>query len=197
MIDLFATPIYKSKVSTDSFEQLQSFIVDCISKIDPTKVSPYARGNSISLGGINDNLHSEEVFQPLVNEIVPHIQAYWKELTYSQYLVPVIKDMWANINYQGGKTGIHNHGTFPMSGCIYVNKPIEDMGSIFFIDPRELIISQQPYDMKNWGSICQSSVETTTGDIILFPGWLKHGVEENKTLTPRVVVGFNMMFKKL
>ena len=38
---------------------------------------------------------------------------------------------------------------------------------------------------------------STTGTLLLFPGWLKHGIRPNKTDVPRVSLSFDIIFDRL
>ena len=65
-----------------------------------------------------------------------------------------------------------------------------EQGNIVFENPMDLIIGGQPIKMpyKNF----THEVEVVTGDLILFPGYLKHFTKPNLTNRPRVTFVANL-----
>ena len=105
--------------------------------------------------------------------------------------------MWANVNGQFNFNAMHIHADALMSGVIYLKVAREDQGVIQFFDAREG--SPASYwrcflDLRDETEMTQGVVTVTPreGDILLFPGWLKHWVTPNLTDDMRVSVSFNL-----
>ena len=105
--------------------------------------------------------------------------------------------MWANVNGQFNFNAMHIHADALMSGVIYLKVAREDQGVIQFFDAREG--SPAAYwrcfmNLPDETEMTQGVVTVTPreGDILLFPGWLKHWVTPNLTDDVRVSVSFNL-----
>ena len=108
---------------------------------------------------------------------------------------PKIGNMWANINYPGGYNKPHIHPNSLYSGVYYV-KTQENCGKIILYDPRPGIQTNMPARVKGqppkhlWREV---HLDTVEGRIIMFPSWLWHCVEENKSNDIRISISFNFI----
>lgn len=99
-----------------------------------------------------------------------------------------VTQSWCNKHGRGGQTLEHTHsfGTFVVS-C-YLKCP-PNSGNIEFKDPLE-------YHKHSWPVIPELSfykeVPVSTNDVVIFPGWIKHRVQENQTDNERLVLTFNI-----
>jgi len=100
---------------------------------------------------------------------------------------------WLNINKQGDYNEIHSHnpheGNF-LSGVFYVRCPINS-GRIRFYDPRPNIGSS-PEMMYYCDGARYQWIEPKSNMLLLFPSWLEHDVEINKSKKERVSIAFNI-----
>jgi len=107
----------------------------------------------------------------------------------------VLGNMWANINPPGGMNMPHIHPNSLFSGVYYVKSNINS-GRIKIMDPRpgaqHIMPARKPgnpgRDM--WRD---ASLDPVVGRIIMFPSWLWHSVEENKSDDIRISVSFNFI----
>ena len=81
-------------------------------------------------------------------------------------------DCWGNIYRKGDYTKSHDHWPWPWSWVYYAN--VSDSCNGLLFDDAGFIFVPNP------------------GDLILFPGWLRHGVEVQTTNYERVVVAGNL-----
>ena len=104
-------------------------------------------------------------------------------------------NMWANINPPGGMNNPHVHPNALFSGVYYV-KSQPQSGRLKIYDPRPGIQTNMPIrkpgnpgkDM--WREV---NLEPIVGRIIMFPAWLWHSVEENRSNDIRISVSFNFI----
>ena len=101
---------------------------------------------------------------------------------------------WVNVNKQDNYNSRHHHdphaGTF-LSGVFYVKCP-PDCGAIRFYDPRPHIDTapdmQYFYDSKTHFKIFPQE-----NMLLMFPSWLEHDVEPNKSKEERIAISFNIL----
>jgi uncharacterized protein (TIGR02466 family) len=136
------------------------------------------------------------------NNLQPHT---WYELTeFQQWLGAKIADIrrvhaftsgysevtssWFNKHLKDGITLEHNHNysTFVVTSYICLPK---DSGYIEFKDPLEYHKNSYPiYPEES----LYKEVPCKTNDVLIFPGWLKHRVQPNKSNEERIVMTFNI-----
>ncbi len=104
---------------------------------------------------------------------------------------------WVNINKQGDYNLKHVHPTSDLSGVVWI-KCSENCGNIEFDNPsvfqtyKELVSYTD--DFKDRSNIHESYYFTPTeGRIIIFPSYLLHKVEVNKSDEDRISVSFNIV----
>lgn len=104
---------------------------------------------------------------------------------------------WININDKGDWNDIHNHSdnNVFLSGVLYLKCP-ENCGNIRLYDPRNLPKNDYSkyYDFDKGNYI---KIQPYEKMILLFPPWLNHLVEPNKSNEKRVSIAFNVINLKL
>ena len=138
-------------------------------------------------------MHKMPVYQPLVNELFVMINDIWKEERIDR--APVLGNMWANINPPGGYNAPHVHPNSLFSGVYYI-KSLKNSGRLSCIDPRPGVQLNMPTRKKGelpkylWREV---NLEPKEGRIIMFPYYLWHSVEPNKSNDIRISVSFNFI----
>jgi uncharacterized protein (TIGR02466 family) len=132
-------------------------------------------------------------YQLLVTELL----RMQKEIYNNEHLDRYAKlgNMWANINPPGGMNMPHIHPNALFSGVYYV-KTQANSGRLKIFDPRPGAQIQMPTRKSgNPGKDLwrDANIEPMTGRIIMFPSWLWHSVEENKSNDIRISVSFNFV----
>ena len=103
-----------------------------------------------------------------------------------------ISNMWAIINTGGSANLRHQHGNSTISGAYYVRAP-QDCGDIVFYDPRPAPIYSYPnVKSVNFLNAQVNGISPVEGALILFPSFLDHSVNENKSNEERIVISFNI-----
>ena len=110
---------------------------------------------------------------------------------------PYLGNMWANINPPGAMNRAHMHPNALWSGVYYV-KAHPDSGHLKVDDPRAAASMSRPRQKSGptpsrlWR---ETSFEPKAGRLIMFPAWLTHCVDPNKSNDIRISVSFNFMQK--
>ena len=138
-------------------------------------------------------MHKKPEYKPLVDELLKMSHQVFNE----EYLErgPVLGNMWANINYQGGYNKPHVHPNAVFSGVYYIKTP-PNCGRLICMDPRPGIQTCMPTRKKGqppkhlWREVHLQPQENRT---IMFPAWLWHSVEPNESNDMRISVSFNFI----
>lgn len=101
-------------------------------------------------------------------------------------------NIWININPPGSYNHLHNHVGSIFSGVYYVDASPEQ-GNIQFerSDGGEYHIPAKIYKPTYYTST-RATYAAKTNALYIFPGWMKHSVEGNKTSTDRISISFNI-----
>ena len=104
-------------------------------------------------------------------------------------------NMWANINPPESMNMPHIHPNALFSGVYYV-KSQPNCGRLKIMDPRpgaQLYMPARKSGDPGRDMWKDANIEPITGRIIMFPAWLWHSVEENKSNDIRISVSFNFL----
>ena len=105
-----------------------------------------------------------------------------------------ITGCWANVNAPGAGHSAHTHPNNYLSGVYYV-QTAHGADTINFHDPRpQSGIIRPPVRALTAENTDQVVVSVTDGMVLLFPAWLEHSVDPNRSGTTRISLGFNIMF---
>ena len=138
-----------------------------------------------NVGGYQGHYFDDNELYTLFERSIPSIQD--KPIKKFKY------NAWVNVNGFGSYNERHAHdphsGTF-MSGVFYVKCP-EGAGRIRFYDPRPHISTSA--DMKYYnGGDTYHWFPPIPNTLIMFPSWLEHDVEINKSQEERISISFNI-----
>tara|TARA_Y100001970_G_scaffold286120_1_gene407502 strand:+ start:16976 stop:17563 length:588 start_codon:yes stop_codon:yes gene_type:complete len=190
----FSTPIWTSKV--DNFvvinEELESYILN-LQKKDPQGITKsnfngwhskdFDLKNNIPLSftkAISKNINQaiNDMSWNLENQIVK------------------IMSMWAIINHKEAFNQRHHHGNSDLSAAYYVSAP-DNCGDIVFYDPRPAPVYKHPLTKSaNILNATTNSIKPQSGMLVLFPSYLDHSVNPNKSNKKRIVISFNVSLEK-
>lgn len=109
----------------------------------------------------------------------------------------VFQEMWINKNSPGDYNKAHVHPNAVLSGSYYVKVP-ENSGNIEFYDPvRERIMSVYPIKKRTKVNSQALEYRCSDGLLVIFPSWLQHSVQPNRSNDFRVSIAFNMGYQAL
>ena len=139
------------------------------------------------------DMQTKYEYQQLVQELLE----MQKEIFINEHLdrCPRLGNMWANINPPGSMNNPHIHPNSLFSGVYYI-KSQQQSGRLKIYDPRPGVQTIMPIRKPgNPGKDLwrEAYIDPIPGRIIMFPSWLWHSVEENKSNDIRISVSFNFI----
>jgi len=169
-----------------------------------TEFNPLARRRLADLekqgGGIvkdgqwqsGHELHKDPVFKELADFALKSVADRFEALRYRPAAL-AITGFWGNVNQPNYQHLPHAHSNNFISGVYYVAAS-EGAGGIIFQDPRKqqqvLVPTIAEVTDMNSMAVRLPAVE---GQMILFPSWLEHFTEANRSGSPRISIAFNLM----
>jgi protein-export chaperone SecB len=100
--------------------------------------------------------------------------------------------IWVNVMEEGGMHASHVHPHSAVSGTYYVTMP-KGAGAICYEDPRSPLMMSAP--PRAAGARAENSaflsVNPKPDMLLLWESWLRHGVEMQTDLAPRISISFN------
>ena len=139
------------------------------------------------------DMHKKPEYSQLGIELMRRQKEIYEHEHIARYAL--LGNMWANINPPGGLNMPHIHPNSLFSGVYYI-KSNPNCGRIKIMDPRPGAQMYMPARKSGnpgkdmWRDVNLDPVE---GRIIMFPSWLWHSVEENKSNDIRISVSFNFI----
>ena len=182
----FPTVVYGKDVKLDN-DQLTRDIINWSKQDKGVSKTNYNGWHSTT------DMGNKPEYQQLVTELL----RMQKEIYDNEHIArhAVLGNMWANINPPGGMNMPHLHPNALFSGVYYVKAPINS-GRLKLMEPRPgalvLMPTKKPGNpgIDFWKDV---HIEPTVGRIIMFPAWLWHSVETNKSNDIRISVSFNFI----
>jgi len=182
----FPTIIYAEDFKLDTNQMAQSII-------QWSKEDPGVKKTNVNGWHSETNMHEKPEYKLLVDELFRMVHQVFNEEFLDKQ--PILGNMWANINYQGGYNKPHVHPNALFSGVYYV-KTSPNCGRLICQDPRPGIQTCMPTRKKVeipkylWRDVHLQPEENRA---IIFPAWLWHQVEPNQSNEPRISVSFNFI----
>ncbi len=97
---------------------------------------------------------------------------------------------WIDIMEPGGYQVLHQHSPHLLGGTFYLSETIET-GRLILKDPRPARLCSS----KSQPGPSEIPVTATPCSTIIFPGWLEHSIEENKSTKKRITLSFDFSEK--
>jgi uncharacterized protein (TIGR02466 family) len=106
-----------------------------------------------------------------------------------------ITGCWATVIAPGGSHRMHTHPNNYLSGVYYAQVQ-SGADTINFHDPRPpASILRPPVTELTGQNTDQVVVSVSTGTLLMFPSWLPHSVDANRSTEERISISFNVMFR--
>jgi uncharacterized protein (TIGR02466 family) len=190
--NLFSTPIYVDMIK--NLEEVQNEIDGVINNLQFVEPpSNWGKTHLLSKKLLTDKQDFFEINKMEITRstILNHVTDYCNFLEFKipkRYKI----ESWMTLFNMGDYAHTHNHGEADISG-VYYYKTTGDDGDIFFESPVEGACSSLVYAKyaERWKHTPK------IGKIILFPGWLKHGVLKNTKESKRHSISFNIFFDRI
>ena len=185
----FPTPIYIKDLP--NVDQLNSYLEQKI-----IQWSQQDKGVSkTNAGGWHSatDMNQKEEYNVLTKELFNMQDEIFKKEFLTQK--PVLGNMWANINGPGNFNRHHLHPNALFSGVYWIKTPINS-GNLMLYDPRPGVHTTMPNRKEGklppqlWREV---HYEPKAGRCIMFPAWLWHEVQPNRSNDTRISVSFNFL----
>ena len=192
ILKLFSQPVFRFKLEDHKNinSDLLKYIYD-LQKTNPlgVKKSNINGWHSKSFD-LTDPNNPPNIFFKLINN---HIQNVFKNYgwIYNESKVKCTS-MWAIINKKNSFNIEHTHSNNYLSAAYYVKAPI-NCGNFKASNPN--IINRNIYPKAEKATELNSNtvtIKVDEGDLLIFPAYLPHSVEENKSDEDRVIISFNL-----
>jgi uncharacterized protein (TIGR02466 family) len=193
ILSLFPVKIYKS-VYPNAEDLKHTLFAKLNSVFEETedRNNVFMKEGTLCSYNTNSNLHVD--FADETRAVIEFVEAaardYWLECQYHPGLTPFVFQTWANTTPKGGYVEPHLHGNMPFTAVLYVDaSPAQ--GNIILENPLDTVLMTQPISPEVKYPMGQE-IEVRTGDLLMFPGYLKHRVLANTTDQDRLILGFNI-----
>jgi uncharacterized protein (TIGR02466 family) len=145
----------------------------------------------------HDELYKDEEFKSTVADILLKANECFRHLDVREDYVPEMSGLWGMINPPGSRNNVHTHPYNYLSGVYYLKVPSKS-GNLVFLEPKSQAEVLSPPLKKDASVHLAHSVdyEPKENALIFFPSWLQHEVKINNSDKDRVVLSFNIHWRK-
>jgi uncharacterized protein (TIGR02466 family) len=182
---IFPEPVYRSKLE-------RALTSTELKMINEYKKKTYKNeGNSTSLDTYVLEHKSLKNLKKDLHKMV--VDYFYKIVGTNNSIIPYITQSWINYTETNQFHHSHDHSNSYVSGVFYIaaNKEVDKIKfvkrSFKAIEPS--VIEYNIFNSASWWFSVQ------TGDVVLFPSSLQHGVKNKKGPDTRISLSFNVFFK--
>lgn len=191
VISAFPTPVYTNKIRGSFFDEVQEEIGNSLSKVDFKFNDNFGETHLLSDPTFLENYIEKHSLDSLSSVIKQNVQKYMIDIGYTQELKYRIASSWIALFKPGNYGHVHDHGITDISG-VYYHKTNGKDGNIYFESPNSNLVSSVPFNHLSH----PITYDPEEGGLLLFPGWLKHGIKKNTTDETRISLSFNLYFDR-
>ena len=189
------TPIYYSFIQGPVFDQVQTDLETVFQDLKTQDLFQHKSGWNPSSLLLSDttflrSLIDDYELSMFRDEIIEHAKKFVAHYGILDAEFK-IKQSWMTLTNKGGTAHTHSHGPTDISGVYYFRTSGDD-GSIYFESNNKLMGASAMFSTGAHTITYRPEV----GKLILFPGFLEHGVYENTTDNERVSVSFNIFVNR-
>jgi uncharacterized protein (TIGR02466 family) len=189
VIRLFPSFVWKTGLGSEARATVRAAILGEVGALRAGAADPEAGEVWQSRHG----LHRVPALEPLVR----HVRASVEQVLAFLHVGTVpfeITGLWINVAAPGGAVRMHNHPNNFLSGVYYVQVQ-EGADTINFHDPRpQTAVVRPPVTELTAYNTDQVVVRVEEGALLVFPSWLVHSVDPNRSERVRISASFNVMF---
>tara|TARA_B100000886_G_scaffold325078_1_gene270329 strand:- start:1216 stop:1845 length:630 start_codon:yes stop_codon:yes gene_type:complete len=192
ILTYFPQPIFRYKV--DNFKSYNKELEEYIYTLKEKDKEGIIRSNR---GGWHSNPFVIKEKGSIQNRFALELSKYIFDAVknYGWKCVPeqiVVTEMWAIINKPNDFNVIHTHPNSYLSAAYYVKAP-KKAGRFVIENPLSVARHSYPAtERKTDFNIKAAALDIKEGDLLLFPAYLPHKVNENKSDEDRIVISFNV-----
>ena len=190
---LYPTPFYYSNV--DDYSGVKEEVDLLVDNSDFDYHPEWGNNHKLSDPTFSQNpvLYMEKTRSEIQTHIGRYLQAikFHQSLEYTGAANYTVVSSWLSQFDKGEYAHVHSHAHHEISG-VYYHQVKGDQGQFFVESPVPQMTSSFVFN-----HMSQSlKISPTPGMILLFPGYLYHGVYANQTDDVRISLSFNVSFQK-
>jgi uncharacterized protein (TIGR02466 family) len=188
VMHLFPTFVWRGDVPAASRQELADILMKELAAMG-APLAGLRPGENWQSG---QDLHLRQGFEPLTDWIGKAARLLLDHLRVQPDAM--ITGCWANVNAPGTGHRVHSHRNNFLSGVYYLQTQ-GGADTINFFDPKvQAGAIRPPISEPTAENTEVAQVRVTDGALILFPAWLLHSVDTNRSLKARISISFNLMF---
>lgn len=189
VVRLFPTFVWKCQLRPVVCRPINESVLKVLEEMR-SGLPPLARGTAWQSG---HGLHKLEAFRGLVSCIGEALDAVLA-FQHAGIRDVAITGCWANVNAPGATHRMHAHPNNFLSGVYYAQ--VQDgADTINFHDPRaQVAIIRPPVTELTAYNTDQVVMAVGVATLLVFPAWLAHSVDANRSERTRISISFNAMF---
>ena len=185
---IFPVPIHQFDVN--GFSEIQDELIDHVYKMREKDPVGHTISNRRGWQSFCFSIHEED---NVLKKFLTNCLAEFPPIKKS---VNLNVSAWVNINPPDAFNMKHNHPTSDLSGVLWIKSPVK-CGDIVFVSPcsfathREIECYNEDFKERN-SYYSSYYFETVAGRLLVFPSYLEHYVDFNKSNEDRISVSFNI-----
>jgi uncharacterized protein (TIGR02466 family) len=188
---IFPTLVYYRKFIDKEFDTIQAEIKPAVENSSLNKPWPESVETTFQFKG-NNNVIDQYRMPTLKEAIIRTAYNYLASIPTKVIPELYIESNWVAKISNNGSMHVHTHPFSFLSGCYYF-KTTGSEGNLVFENPNPVADWMDPYS-DIWPN--NYHVTPEEGLMVLFPSWLRHRVDINKTENDRWCLAFNIYNKK-
>ena len=142
----------------------------------------------------DDQLFKRPEFQEISKVIAKYVRAYMDKRQWKGEAKMLMTELWVNYQEKYQYQEYHDHRERVISGIYYIDVP-EGTPGIMMQTPLKANFDDLFFNEDSCQEVNHLKIET--GDILLFPSWLNHGVKANMTENASINLAFNFGIPEL
>ena len=186
---MFITPIFTTDLEKD---------YDLVNKLYDLKEKDSVGSPKSNVKGWHskEDLYLQDDFKQITQDIMFQAQQCFDALSVEKKYGPEMTGLWAMINPPGARNTVHTHPLNFLSGVYYLKVP-KNSGNLVFIEPRPQAEVFDPPKKPDVSVHFAHSVqwEAKENNLIFFPSWLQHEVQQNNSNEDRIILSFNLRWR--
>lgn len=196
ILPLFETPLYTHKLEDGELEHAQydaNRVVDKLYKEDAWGQNPSWQSSEQQLSNKGDFsvcLIEAEKMVHIKQSVLHHCGNYMQHMNVGERYRPAIISSWLTLTTTGLYSHIHDHGVSHISGVYWIKTNGEDGNIVFRNANKALKCNPIGSSFAH-----EQQFQPEEGRIVMWPSFLDHGVNENKTDNDRISLSFNIVLE--
>ena len=187
--NLFSVPIFHGKL--DNWKKYNRDLLPLCQEVrketDDMSNLPW-NCNVWSTYAYDDQLFKRPEFQEVCKAIALYVRAFLERRQWKGERKILMTEMWVNHQDKYQFQEYHDHRERIISGIYYIDVP-EGTPGIMMKTPLKANFDDLFFNEDSCQEVNHLKIET--GDLLLFPSWLDHGVKANMTDNARINMAFN------